>query len=67
MSIAKVIEISSTSSKSFEDAITAGVQRAGKTVQEVKGAWIKSMKVDIDNGKIVKYRVVMKVTFVLQE
>ncbi len=67
MSIAKVIEISSTSSKSFEDAITAGVQRAGKTVQEVKGAWVKSMKVDIENGKIVKYRVVMKVTFVLQE
>lgn len=67
MSIAKVIEISATSTKSFEDAITAGVQRAGKTVQEVKGAWIKSMKVDIENGKIVKYRVVMKVTFVLQE
>ncbi|HET8633947.1 MAG TPA: dodecin family protein [Gemmatimonadales bacterium] len=67
MSIAKVIEISATSTKSFEDAITAGVQRAGKTVQEVKGAWVKSMKVDIDNGKIVKYRVVMKVTFVLQE
>jgi flavin-binding protein dodecin len=67
MSIAKVIEISATSTKSFEDAITAGVQRAGKTVQEVKGAWVKSMKVDIENGKIVKYRVVMKVTFVLQE
>jgi flavin-binding protein dodecin len=67
MSIAKVIEISSTSSSSFEDAITSGVARAGKTVQEVKGAWIKSMKVDIENGKIVKYRVVMKVTFVLQE
>ncbi|HET8762296.1 MAG TPA: dodecin family protein, partial [Gemmatimonadales bacterium] len=59
--------ISATSTKSFEDAITAGVQRAGKTVQEVKGAWVKSMKVDIENGKIVKYRVVMKVTFVLQE
>lgn len=67
MSIAKVIEISATSPKSFEDAITSGVARAGKTVQDVKGAWIKSMKVDIENGKIVKYRVVMKVTFVLQE
>jgi flavin-binding protein dodecin len=67
MSIAKVIEISATSSKSFEDANTSGDSRAGKTVQEVKGAWIKSMKVDIENGKIVKYRGVMKVTFVLQE
>jgi flavin-binding protein dodecin len=67
MSVAKVIEISATSSKSFEDAITSGVARAGKTVKDVKGAWVKSMKVDIDNGKIVKYRVVMKVTFVLQD
>jgi flavin-binding protein dodecin len=67
MPIAKVIEISSTSTKSFEDAITSGVARAGKTVKDVKGAWVKSMKVDIDNGKIVNYRVVMKVTFVLQE
>jgi flavin-binding protein dodecin len=67
MSVAKVIEISATSSKSFEDAITTGVARAGKTVKDVKGAWVKSMKVDIDNGKIVKYRVVMKVTFVLQD
>ena len=67
MPIAKVIEISSTSTKSFEDAITSGVSRAGKTVKDVNGAWVKSMKVDIDNGKIVNYRVVMKVTFVLQE
>jgi flavin-binding protein dodecin len=67
MPIAKVIEISSTSTKSFEDAITSGVARAGKTVKDVKGAWVKSMKVDIDNGKIVNYRVEMKVTFVLQE
>lgn len=67
MSVAKIIEVSATSSKSFEDAITTGVSRAGKTVKDVKGAWVKSMKVDIDNGKIVKYRVVLKVTFVLQD
>ncbi len=67
MSVAKVIEVSATSSKSFEDAITSGVARAGKTVTDVKGAWIKSMKADIDNGKIIRYRVVMKLTFILQE
>jgi len=67
MSVAKIIEVSATSSKSFEDAITTGVARAGKTVKDVKGAWVKSMKVDIDNGKIAKYRVVLKVTFVLQD
>jgi flavin-binding protein dodecin len=65
MSIAKVIEISATSTKSFEDAIVSGVSRAGQTVKDVKGAWIKSMKVDIENGKISNYRVDMKVTFVL--
>lgn len=67
MSIAKVIEISSTSTKSFEDAITAGVGRATKTVNDVRGAWIKSMKVDIEGGKITNYRVVMKVSFILGE
>ncbi len=65
MSIAKVIEISSTSTRSFEDAITSGVGRATKTVNEVRGAWIKSMKVDIEAGKITNYRVVLKVSFVL--
>ena len=67
MSIAKVIEISSTSTKSFEDAITAGVARATKTVNDVRGAWIKSMKVDIEGGKISNYRVVLKVSFVIDE
>lgn len=66
MSVAKIIEVSATSSKSFEDAITTGVARAGKTVKDVQGAWVKSMKVDIANGKIAKYRVVLKVTFILQ-
>lgn len=67
MSIAKVIEISSTSPRSFEDAITSGVARATKTVNDVRGAWIKSMKVDIEGGKISNYRVVLKVSFVIDE
>ncbi len=67
MSVAKVIEVSATSTTSFEDAITSGVARAGKTVQDVQGAWVKSMKVDIENGRIATYRVVLKVTFVLQD
>ena len=67
MSVAKVIEITSTSSRSFEDAIGNGIKRAGKTVQDVRGAWVKSMKVDVTDGKITAYRVVMKVTFVLND
>jgi flavin-binding protein dodecin len=67
MSVAKVTEITSTSSKGFEDAIKRGISRATKTLKNVKGAWINGQKVDIENGKITGYRVDMKVTFVLDE
>lgn len=67
MSVAKVIEITATSPRSFEDAISSGIQRAGKTVKDVRGAWVKSMKVDVAEGRITGYRVVLKVTFVLQD
>ena len=67
MPVAKVIELSSTSEKSFEDAINAGIARANKTVNDVRGAWVKSMKVDISGGKITTYRVVLKVSFVLND
>ena len=65
MSIAKVIEISTASGKSFEDAIEQGLQRTAKTVHGIKGAWIKEQSVVVEKGKIVEYRVDMKVTFVL--
>ncbi len=67
MSVARVTEITSSSPKSFEDAINAGVARANKTLQNVKGAWIKEQKVVVDGGKILEYRVTMKVTFVLKD
>ncbi len=67
MSVAKVTEITSTSKKSFEDAINSGIRRANKTLKNVTGAWIKSQKVDITNGKITDYRVNMKVTFILND
>ncbi len=67
MSVAKVIEITSTSARSFEDAISSGIQRAHKTVKDVRGAWVKSMKVDVADGKITSYRVVLKVTFVVND
>ncbi|MBP6781314.1 MAG: dodecin domain-containing protein, partial [Ottowia sp.] len=62
---AKVIEISSSSTKSFEDAILTGVSRAADTIDQVKGAWIKEQKVVISGGKITEYRVNMNVTFVV--
>ena len=67
MSVAEVTEITSTSTKSFDDAVQAGIARASKTLQNIKGAFINGMKVDIDNGRITSYRVDMKVTFILKD
>ncbi|MGD9790857.1 MAG: dodecin family protein [Phycisphaerales bacterium] len=66
-SVARVTEIIASSSKSFEDAIKNGVTRANKTLDNVTGAWVQDMKVDVKNGKIAGYRVNMKVTFVLKD
>lgn len=67
MSVAKITEIQASSKKSFEDAISSGIARADKTLKNVSGAWIKSQKVTIEKGKVVEYRVIMKVTFVLND
>ncbi len=67
MSIAKVTEIISASPKSFQDAIESGIERANKTLENVSGAWISEQKVDIKNGKIVQYRVTMRITFILKD
>ena len=67
MPVARVTEISSTSSKSFEDAIQQGVDRATKTLRNVKGAWIKEQRVDVDGAKITNYQVNLMVTFVLDD
>lgn len=65
MSVAKVIEISSTSKESFEDAIRKGIEKVEETLHGVKGAWIAEQKVDVVDGKIVAYRVSMRISFVL--
>jgi dodecin len=67
MSVAKVTEITATSTKSFDDAVRAGLKRAGKTLKNIKGIWIKGFKVDVENNRITDYRVDMKVTFVLED
>jgi hypothetical protein len=65
MSVAKVIEISAESNKSFEDAVHQGIDRASQTVDNIQGAWVKEMQAKVENGKITGYRVDMKVTFIL--
>lgn len=66
MSVAKVIEISASSSKSFEDAIKEGIARAADTVQNIKGAWVKEQQVVVEGNKITEFRVDLKVTFILK-
>ena len=65
MNVAKVIEITAESDVGFEAAIQNGISKAAKTVDNIKGAWVKEQKVTVSDGKIVGYRVDMKVTFVL--
>lgn len=67
MSIARVTEISSSSPKSFEDAINNGIKRASKTIRNIEGAWVKDQKMVIKNGEISEYRVIMKVSFILED
>ena len=66
MTVARITEVSSISSKSFEDAVVQGVDRANKTLKNVKGAWVKDQEVTVDNGKVTGYKVILKVTFVLE-
>jgi flavin-binding protein dodecin len=67
MSIARITEISSTSTKSFEDAIQSAVTRATETLRNVRSAWVKEQQIKIDNGKIAEYQVNLMITFVLDE
>jgi hypothetical protein len=65
MSVARVVEISSTSTKSFEDAVVQGIERANQTLRNVKSAWVKEQEAEVNDGKVVAYKVNLKVTFVL--
>ncbi|WP_163267120.1 dodecin family protein [Chelativorans alearense] len=67
MSIARVTEISATSSNSFDDAVKQGIERASKTLRNIESAWVKDQNVEIQNGKVAAYRVNLLVTFVLED
>ena len=67
MSVAKVTEIISSSPKSFDDAVANGIARAAKTLNGITGAWVSEQKVTVRDGTISEYRVVMRVTFVLED
>lgn len=67
MSVARVTEITSSSTVSFEDAIKKGIARADETLDQVRGAWVQEQKVVVDGGQITEYRVNLKITFVLRD
>ena len=67
MSVAKISEISATSTKSFEDALEQGLARASKTLRHIRSAWIKEQQVRCEEGRIVEYQVNMMITFVLDD
>jgi len=67
MAVAKVTEIKASSPVSFDAAIKEGIERSHKTLEGIKSAWIQDQEVRVDeNGKIVEYRVLMKVTFMVK-
>jgi flavin-binding protein dodecin len=66
MSVARVTELSATSTQSFEDAVRQGIERATKTLRGVTAAWIKDQRVQLENGKITEYQVNLVITFVLE-
>lgn len=65
MSVAKVIEITSDSPESFDDAVRKGIAKAGETVRNMKAAWIKEQQVVIEGGNVTSFRVDLKITFIL--
>ncbi|HAJ02849.1 MULTISPECIES: dodecin family protein [unclassified Brevundimonas] len=67
MTVARVTEITSSSTVSFEDAIKKGIARADETLDQVRGAWVQEQKVVVDGGQITEYRVNLKITFVLKD
>jgi flavin-binding protein dodecin len=67
MAVAKISEISATSSVSFEDALKQGIARANKTLRNVRSAWVKEQQVHVSKGSISEYQVNMLVTFVIDD
>lgn len=66
MSVAKVTELSCTSSESFEDAIRQGMARANKTLRGVRGAWVKELRVNAAGDGALEFRANILVTFILE-
>ena len=65
--VLKVSDLISTSDKSWQDAVEKGLERASKTIRNIKGIDVTSWKGEVQNGKIVEYRTVMKIAFEVEQ
>lgn len=66
MAIAKVIEVISSSTTGFEDAVSSGIAKAAETIDNIEGAWVKDTKVTVNDGKVSEWRVILSVTFIVK-
>ena len=66
MSVAKVVEISATSSESFDDAVKQGIAKASETLRNIRSAWVKEQQASVQDGKVVEFQVNLQITFVLE-
>jgi hypothetical protein len=66
MSVAKVVELTSSSPTSFEDAVTKGIEKASETLRGIQGAWVSEEKVDVQDGKVSAFRVTLRITFLVE-
>jgi dodecin len=65
--VLKVSDLISTSDKCWQDAVEKGLERASKTIRNIKGIDVISWKVEVENGKIIEYRAIMKVAFEVEQ
>ena len=66
MSVAKVIELSSSSPKGVEDAVQQGLHKVAQSVKNLRGAWVNDIKVITGpDGTVTEWRVNMRVNFIV--
>ena len=65
-SVTKVIEITASSDTSFEDAVSNSIEKASESIKNITSAWVQDQSVKVKDGKVTKFRVVLKVTFVVK-
>ncbi|HET6687158.1 MAG TPA: dodecin family protein [Jiangellaceae bacterium] len=64
-SVARITQISARSEQGFDDAARVGIERANATLRHVTGAWVKDQKVEIENGQVTAFQVILEITFIL--